>query len=403
MRILVHTDEYYPTAAACAYRMKVLVDTFINKGHDVVVITSSSNKECGRVEGCREKILYSPVIRMKKKTTIMRMLNNCSFGLSSLLTALQIGKIDVVITTSPPPLVSIPGWIIAKMKKAKLIYDIRDIWPDVAIEMGNFSDSSIYCKVFRMITRFMCKHANWITTVSPGKVEKVKKYVREVSKNEEKTFENKVKLLSNGFDESILESSFDEQIVKKYKLDEKFTCVYIGNIGLAQGLDKLLDIAANTRHTEIQFLLFGTGADLENLKKRVRNENLANVHFCGVLAHEKVFTLLSKAQISFISLKSARMTDSIPTKVYEALGIGCPVFLVAEGDACAIVKETGLGKCVSPDFKGGLTEIFDNMVDNYSQYDKQKVLAKDLMYKKYSRQKIALDFEKQLHNLINEK
>ena len=76
----------------------------------------------------------------------------------------------MIITTSPPPLVSIPGWIIAKCKGAKLVYDVRDIWPDVALEMGSFAEGSIYCKVFRAITRFMYKHSDWVTTVSPGKL-----------------------------------------------------------------------------------------------------------------------------------------------------------------------------------------------------------------------------------------
>lgn len=163
MRILIHTDEYYPTAQACSYRMRTMADAFIDQGDEVVVIASSTNKGNGKIESRREKILYSPAIRMKKKTTVMRMLNNFSFGFTSIFTSLKAGKIDVVITTSPPPLVSIPGWIIAKCKGAKLVYDVRDIWPDVALEMGSFAENSIYCKVFRAITRFMYKHADWVT------------------------------------------------------------------------------------------------------------------------------------------------------------------------------------------------------------------------------------------------
>lgn len=398
MRILIHTDEYYPTAAACAYRMKVLADTLADAGNDVIVIASSTNKDNGKIESQGGKILYSPAIKMKKKTTFMRMLNNCSFGLSSIFTSMKTGSIDVVITTSPPPLVSIPGWIIAKIKHAKLIYDVRDIWPDVAIEMGSFSESSLYCRVFKMIANFMYKHADLVTTVSPGKVKKINDHVKNV--NKQKPSVDKVTLVSNGFDENVLNNSIDEQLVNKYKLNERFTCVYIGNIGLAQGLDKLLDIATNTKHKEIQFLLFGTGAELELLKERVKNENLGNVQFCGILPHDKVLTLLSVAQISFISLKSSNMKDSIPTKVYEALGIGCPVFLVAEGDSCDIVKETGLGMCVSPDSEASISNIFDDMVDNYGQYKKQKEFAKMLMKNKYSRQKIASDFEKKLRNWI---
>ena len=177
MKILIHADEYYPTAQACSYRMQVMADIFLEKGNEVVVIASSTNKGSAATEQRKERIIYSPAIPMKKKTTLWRMLNNISFGVTSVFSALRAGKADVVITTSPPVFSSIPGWIIAKCKQAKLVYDVRDIWPDVALEMGSFEEGSIYCKVFRHITRFMYRHADLITTVSPGKVEKIKRHV----------------------------------------------------------------------------------------------------------------------------------------------------------------------------------------------------------------------------------
>ncbi|MDQ9751369.1 hypothetical protein RFZ03_11995, partial [Acinetobacter baumannii] len=70
-------------------------------------------------------------------------------------------------------------------------------------------------------------------------------------------------------------------------MDEKFTCVYIGNIGLAQGLGALLDMASKSNHKEVQFLLFGKGAEKELLEKQAKDMNLDNVHFCGILPHEK--------------------------------------------------------------------------------------------------------------------
>lgn len=401
MRILIHTDEYYPTAQACSYRMRTMADAFIDQGNEVVVIASSTNKGNGEIEHRRETILYSPAIRMRKKTALMRMLNNLSFGFSSVFTALKAGKIDVVITTSPPPLVSISGWVIAKCKGAKLIYDVRDIWPDVALEMGSFTQDSIYCKVFRAITRFMYKHSDWVTTVSPGKIEKIKNHVASVSGAKAgKNHVDKVKLVSNGFDESVEDSSIDKELVARYELDKRFTCVYVGNIGLAQGLGALLDIAEQTKHKEVSFLLFGKGAEKDELEQQAKERGLDNVQFCGVLPHEKVFTLLSNAKMSFIPLKNSNMKDSIPTKVYEALGIGCPVLLVAEGDSCEIVNESQMGRCVSPDHTEDLAEVFDEMVENYSKYRSHRAEARKLMHEKYSRQQIAIAFEKQLHELI---
>lgn len=401
MRIIIHTDEYYPTSQACSYRMQVFVDAFIELGDTVTVITSSANKANGQIDrnSHREKIVYSPAIRMKKKTTVMRMLNNFTFGISSIFAAIGAGKADVVITTSPPPLVSIPGWIIAKMKRAKLVYDVRDIWPDVALEMGSFSEKSFFCKVFKCITCFMYKHADIVTTVSPGKVEKLKGHIsKQHGRNTGSSNVDKVWLVGNGFDESITSSEYDDSIVEKYDLKNRFTCVYIGNIGLAQGLGALLDVAATTKHKDVQFLCFGMGAEKEDLERRVQNEGLTNVKFCGVIDHSKVFSILSRSKLSFIPLRNSNMRDSVPTKVYEALGIGCPVLLVAEGDSTEIVDEAGLGLHVSPDESEKLVDIFDNMIDNYSSFENNKERAVRLMREKYSRQKIAIQFNKRMHD-----
>ena len=393
MKIIIHSDEYYPTCAACAYRIKAFADAFTANGNEVTVIASSANKENGEIKECREKILYSPAVKMKKKTTLMRMINNVSFALTSVFTAMRAGKADIVITTSPPPLVSISGWIIAKMKHAKLVYDVRDIWPDVALEMGSFTQDSIFCKIFKKIIDFMYKHSDMITTVSPGKVEKIKQKLS----GEER---GKVILIPNGFDLNILESGTDDETIEKYRLKEGFTCVYIGNIGLAQGLGAVLDVAERTKHKDARFLLFGTGAEKEILEKQAAERGLENVTFCGVIPHDKVFTLLTNVQLSFIPLKSSKMKDSVPTKIYESLGVGCPVLLVAEGDSCDIVNESGMGRCISPDKTEDLTAEFDKIIDDYNEITENRSKAMELMKEKYSRQQTSADFEHKLRQLI---
>ncbi len=402
MRVLVHTDEYYPTAQACSYRMQIFVDTFVNFGDEVIVVTSSANKANGTIDRThhKEKIIYAPAIRMKKKTTIMRMLNNLTFGITSVFSVFWAGKVDVVITTSPPPLVSIPGWIIAKCKRAKLVYDVRDIWPDVALEMGSFTEDSFYCKIFKKITGFMYKHADIVTTVSPGKVEKIKDHVSaRPGRKSGPSHIDKVWLVGNGFDESVARSEFDQAIVNQYELDKKFTCVYIGNIGLAQGLGALLDVAAKTKYRDIQFLCFGKGAEKEMLEQRVKTEGLTNVKFCGVVDHSKVFSILSCAKLSFIPLRNSNMKDSVPTKVYEALGIGCPVLLVAEGDSATIVDDARLGRHISPDETEKLVDVFDDMIEHYDDFISHRDEAIRLMHDKYSRQKIAEELHRELHKL----
>ena len=388
MRILIHTEEYLPTALACAIRMDVFASQLRKLGHEVTVI-AGSNHLGGAAKERQAGVIYAPTLKMRKKTTIMRLLSNLSFAISSVFCALGAGRFDVVITTSPPPLISISGWLIARLKRAKLVYDVRDIWPDVALEMGSFSEDSIFCRVFRWIAEFMYRKADLVTTVSPGKVRKICGKLGENAKR-------KVRLISNGYDLRNDLEAHNEDAVVRYGLKDRFTCVYIGNVGLAQGLESLLDIAANTKHKDVQFLIFGSGAEKEMLEKRARDLGLDQVIFCGNLPHAQVTPVLAAAKISYIPLKNSNMRDSVPTKLYESLATGCPVLLAAVGDSTDILAETGLGCAVSPDQTGEIIEAFDAMIDHYDEIICNRPKAMKIIREKYSRQAAVLELERQL-------
>lgn len=177
MNILFHTHEFnIKEGGPCTKRIDSLAKYLCEKGYDVTIITSSHNKKNEGIIDRKYKVIYSYSTKSIKKSTLHRLLNNLLFGITSFFKALiKTKKIDVVVTTSPPPLISIFGYAIAKCKKAKLVYDVRDIWPDVALEMESFKKESIYDKVFRLIADFMYKNSNIITTVTPRKSRKNKK------------------------------------------------------------------------------------------------------------------------------------------------------------------------------------------------------------------------------------
>ena len=200
MNILIHMGDPYPNESPAAKRMRTFYDVLTAHGHHVTVMAPDCNdKVCAAKD-----VIYCPTVEMKKKTTAMRMLNQLSFAFSSVLYAGKAGPADVVLTTTPPVLISMAGWLIAKMKRAKLVYDVRDIWPDVALEMGSFTEDSVFCKIFTFIRDFMLKHASLVTAVSPGKVKKLQDYAPDA----------KVAFVTNGLDEQFLEKSALTQMPK---------------------------------------------------------------------------------------------------------------------------------------------------------------------------------------------
>lgn len=386
LRVLLHMGDPYVVDNPCTKRMRAFKNELEKQGHEVYILAPGNGKE-PTVSG----VIFCKTPELKKKTSFYRLMNGLGCAMSSIREAGKLGKIDIVLTTCPPPLINIAGWYIAKRKHAKLIYDVRDIWPDVALEMGSFSEGSIYCRLFIFIRDFMLKRADLVTAVSKGKVDKLKGYASD----------KEVICIPNGFDNNFLQNEINQELYKELEIIEGFKCIYVGNLGLAQGLSQLLGIAkkAKEQNLDAKFLLYGSGAE-EKLLKDFANENgLDNVFFQGRLPNKDMFTVLNVADISFVPLVNENLKDSIPTKLYESLGAGCPVLLAAEGDSAEVLNATRYGIAVSPNDSEGLWNAFMNLYQNRGTFDKWRVTAVDLMKNQYSLQESAKAIYEEMINL----
>lgn len=390
MRILYLVDSYRPSRSACANRSVVLVEALRRAGHDVQVLTSSDSfVDAPDKRVVSEGVSVFKTYPLEKKTLINRVRNNFGGSFESAKVADGMGDFDVVVCTTPPLLLTSAAVKIARRKRAKLVLDVRDIWPDVAYEMGSFAPGSLYGRFFERLARKAYRAADLIVSVSPGKVAKLRDRVPG----------GHIELVPNGIDESFLDNTEDAGVIQRFRLDEGPTCAYVGNIGLAQGLGTLLDIAA--ARSGVRFLLFGKGADEAKLRERASSEALLNVEFCGSVDARGVYTVLRHATLAYVPLVSSRLRDSIPTKIYESLACGCPVLLAAEGDAADLIDASGLGMHVAPEDFAALLAAFDRLVVNpYTQDERDAtsvwVLANN------SRQKSAASLTSMIEDLADE-
>ncbi len=376
MRILLVCEHFYPATDACSKRMTVLRDTLRDAGHEVFVLASETSLNEASDYFASNGVCYYSAFKMESKTVINRLRNNLSEAINSTKEALNFRDIDVVVVTSPPLLLSASGIRIAKKHHARLVFDARDIWPDVAYEMGSFSKNSIYGRVFQHLANSAYKRSSLITTVSQGKVSKLKALLP-------KKDAEKVRLVPNGLDLGFLLQDERADLIEKYQLDEGDVCVYVGNLGLAQGLSRLLEIAK--RNDYARFLLFGSGAERDLLREKISSEGLSNVYLCGRVDARGVYTLLKHAKCAYVSLLNSNMKDSVPTKLFEALGCGCPVLLAAAGDSVDILAEAGLGVSCAPEDLDGLVKAFIEVFSReWTDCEKQR--AVDCIKSKYSRQ-----------------
>lgn len=390
LRVLIHMGDPYLVDNPCTKRVRAFREELEKRGYETMVMAPDI-KEIAREPG----IIYCPTIPLKKKNTFYRLANGVSFAFSSICSLKKAGRIDVVVTTTPPALISMAGWLMARIKRAKLVYDVRDIWPDVALEMNEFSQNSIYYKIFRFIRDFMLKHADLITAVSDGKVRKLKEY----------TPQKHIVEIPNGFDLHFLQNQINLALYKKIATKEKFVCIYTGNLGLAQGLRQLLYIAGRAKENRLNavFWLYGKGAEEQELREHVREHQLNNVFFGGKISNQDIYTVLKAADISFVPLVNEHLKDSIPTKIYEALGVGCPVLLAAQGDAVSVLEDVGLGTAVRPnqmeELWSAYLQLYNKLYNDKEAIEHTKRQAMEQMQNKYSIQHSAQIFVKELEEM----
>ena len=391
MRLLFLTDSFRPSRSACANRACVLVDAMRNVGVNVQVLASSDSL-LGAPESYKKPdyVTFFETFPLQEKTLVNRLKNNFGGQRASVKAAEGMGSFDVVVCTTPPLLLTTSAIKIAKRKGAKLVLDVRDVWPDVAYEMGSFSPSSPYGRFFSHIAKCGFKVADMVSTVSAGKAEKLRERVPAGTP---------VELVPNGIDEAFVENEEDLAVVERFDLEHGPICCYAGNIGLAQGLGTLLDIASV--RSDVRFLLFGAGADKKALEQRAKVEGLSNVEFCGSVDARGVYTVLRHSALSYVPLVSSRLRDSIPTKLYECVACGCPVLLAAQGDSVDLLEETGLGAHAAPEDHEGLLRAFDELVARGFSVEERAIAAQGMLAA-HSRQKVAREFAETLLGIFGQ-
>lgn len=383
-RILFLCEHAAPSVDACSKRITVFSEHFAGRGWDVSVLASETSL-VGASEGFEQPrfLSYYPAFAMDEKTVVNRLRNNLSERFGAVRTAKGMGRFDVVVCTSPPLMLSSAGVRIARRAGARLVFDVRDIWPQVAYEMGSFSPDSVYGRVFSRLAEKAYRAADLVTVVTEGKARKLEGLLSA-------DLAAKVRVVPNGLDVGFLRNEEDESLVRTYRLDEGPVCAYVGNLGLAQGLSSLLGIAA--ARPNARFLLFGGGAEESLLRAEIARKGLSNVSLCGRVNERGAFTVLRRASLAYVPLVSSALTSSVPTKLYEALGCGCPVLLAAQGDAVRVLDEVGLGRSAPPEDASALLAAFDAVLARSWTVEECR-RASDLVVSRHSRQTAAEKLE----------
>jgi glycosyltransferase involved in cell wall biosynthesis len=254
-------------------------------------------------------------------------------------------KFDVIIVTSPPLFVGITAYILSKFKRLPFVFEIRDLWPESAIDTGVLQNKTII-KFAYWFESFIYKKASLINVLTPA--------FRDKLIGEKGVPKDKVIFIPNAADFSLAEKlvgSFDaDKFRKDHQLENKFVITYVGAHGVANHLVQLLDAAEQLKDTEVLFQLIGSGMQKEQLVADAKSRDLQNVKFVDPVPKEEVFQYILASDMGASVLKKVDTFKTIySNKTFDYMSCKKPVLLAIDGVSRELVDKANCGIYVEPE------------------------------------------------------
>jgi glycosyltransferase involved in cell wall biosynthesis len=399
MRVTILTQYYEPEIGAPQRRLSSLAEALVSSGNHVTILTAMPSYPTGRIypgygglfsrEYKRQiEIVRTFILPTQSTKLLSRLLNYFSFVFSSwLLGTFALRRSDYLLVESPPLFLGITAIWLSRIKKAKLIFNVSDLWPQSAVHIGVIRPNSLAYRVALRLEALCYRKAWLVTGQSRSIVENIRRRFRGIS----------TLLLSNGADSRTFSPDrYTQEARSLLATRGEFAILYAGLHGLAQGLGQLLE-AARVLRSEVgyRFVLIGDGPEKQNLSARAEKERLYNVAFLKPRPSDDMPPLLAAADLAIVPL-ARHIPGAVPSKLYEAMASGCPVVLVAEGEAADIVNETGSGLVVNPGDIGSLVDAIKYIREHPSELERMRVNARQAALSYFDRARISHFFAEYL-------
>lgn len=394
MKIVFLTQYFPPEIGAAPNRISQLASRFVSRGHDVTILTAMPNYPVGKTypgyggfvrrevkEGV--KIIRCYIYPTQKANYLSRLTNYFSFVLSSALigTAL-LERADYLVVESPPLFLGITGFLLSRLKRMRLIFNVSDLWPESAVRLGLLSSEGLAYRVSVRLERFCYQHAWLVSGQSKSILSDIVERFRGIP----------VYHLSNGVDISRFSTDRRTEHARAF-LNGNGRCValYAGLHGIAQGLDQVLEAAQQITGEGCSIVFIGDGPEKSALKEQAQQRHLSNVRFFDPVPASEIPALVAAADIVLVVLK-IHIPGAVPSKLYEAMASGRPVVLVADAEAAEIVRAHKAGIVVEPGNSAALAEAIQRLAASPTLRQELGANGRHTAEQFYDRARIANEF-----------
>ena len=371
MNILLINHYAGSHALGMEYRPYYLASEWAKKGHQVTILAASfshvrsvqplvnANFELQTIEGVRYVWVKT---QPYKGNSIKRFINILKFVYKLYFKSKHLAKtlkLDVVIASSTYPLDIYPAHRIAKKAKAKLIYEIHDLWPLSPIEIGGYSKFHPFIVLMQTAENYCYKHSDFVVSILPKTLE----HCIEHGLSHEKWHyvPNGIKLEDMLHQIDIPDEQ--SQIIEQIKNNFDYVVGYTGSIGLANALDSFVAAAQKLSQKNCALVIVGKGPEKDNLIKLVHENQSKNVFFIDAIPKDSIFNMLAQFDFLYLGLKKQNLFrfGISPNKLFDYMYSGKPIIQAIDAGN-DLVTESKCGISVEPENPEAIAEAVSKLI-----------------------------------------
>jgi glycosyltransferase involved in cell wall biosynthesis len=381
MRILLIHQYFLEVDDHGGSRWNEIAKQWTEQGHQVVVIAGmmhyTSSKKRSEYKGKwfkkkkqgAVKVIRCHVSESYNVNFVGRLWAYFSFVFSSTWAGLFIvrGRHDVIIVSSPPLFIGISGFFISLFKCTPFVFEIRDLWPESAIDTGVVTNKYII-KLAYALENFIYKKASLINVLTPA--------FQQTLIHKKGIDQDKIIFIPNAADFSLSDKLVQNFDIDKFKvendLENKFIVIYVGAHGISNYLDQILETAQLLNDTNVLFLLIGDGMDKPRLVKKASNENIQNVRFINPVPKAEVFKYIIASDLGTSVLKNVETFKTVySNKTFDYMACKKPILMAIDGVSRVLVEQADAGVFVEPENSMDFAQKVKFYLSNFSEINRQ--------------------------------
>ncbi len=413
MNILVIHQYYLEKNQAGGSRFNEMTRMWADQGHKITILAGMVHYATGlKEERYKGKIHFKDeydtnitvhrchVSEAYNTNFIGRLWAYFSFVFSSIYVGLfkiSSKDVDVIVVTSPPLFVGITAYVLSIFKRSKFLFEIRDLWPESAIDTGVLQNKLII-KMAYAFEKFIYKKATLINVLTPAFRQKL---------IEEKNIPSeKVIYIPNAADfvlsDELLQNFDSHSFKKNLGLENQFVVTYVGAHGVANHLIQVIETAELTKELPITYLLIGDGMQKPELKKIATEKKLQNIVFIDPVPKKEVFKYILASDAGMSVLKKVDTFKTVfSNKSFDYMACKKPIFMLIDGVSRELVEDAACGVYCEPE---NPTIFKETLVTYLKDNEKAKIQGENgyqFAKKNFDRSELALKYITELEKIAH--